>query len=138
MKGERSRQHSIRLNDQWRICFEWSGEDAYEVEIVDYHCGVMKKEEPIHPGEILLEEFLVPLNVSPQRLSADTGITVEEIEGIIARRVAISPNSALRLSLFFGLSERFWLNLQSRYDLETEKDKVADKLKKEVRILQAA
>ena len=98
----------------------------------------MKKAEPIHPGEILLEEFLVPLDISRSRLAKDTGITSEELENIIDRKAAILPNSALRLSLYFGLSERFWLNLQSRYDLETEKDKVADRLKKEVRILEAA
>lgn len=98
----------------------------------------MKKLEPIHPGEILLEEFLNPLDISPSKLSEDTGISVEEIDKIINGKFSISANSALRLSLYFGLSERFWVNLQSRFDLETEKDKVADKLKKEVRILQAA
>lgn len=100
--------------------------------------AIMKKEKPIHPGEILREEFLSPLNVSQTKLAEDTGIALAEVEKIVAEKSAISPNAALRLSLYFGLSERFWLNLQSRYDLETEKDKVADKLKKEVRILQAA
>jgi antitoxin HigA-1 len=98
----------------------------------------MKKQEPIHPGEILQEEFLSPLNISPAKLAEDTGISLAEVEKIIEGESAISPNAALRLSLYFGLSERFWLNLQSRYDLETEKDKVSDQLKKEVRILQAA
>ncbi len=98
----------------------------------------MKKLEPIHPGEILSEEFLNPLDISPSKLSEDTGISLEEIESIINCQHSISSNAALRLSLYFGLSERFWVNLQSRFDLETEKDKVADILKKEVRILQAA
>lgn len=98
----------------------------------------MKKLEPIHPGEILAEEFLMPLNVSQKRLAEDTGISLAEVEKIIEGKSPISTNAALRLSLYFGLSERFWLNLQSRYDLEIEKDKVADKLRKEVRILQAA
>lgn len=98
----------------------------------------MKKEKPIHPGEILSEEFLLPMNISPTKLAEDTKISLPEVEKIIEGETAISPNSALRLSLYFGLSERFWLNLQSRYDLETEKDKLADKLKIEVRILQAA
>ena len=98
----------------------------------------MKKLEPIHPGEILREEFLLPMNIEPLRLADDTGILLEEVEKIVAGKSPVTPNSALRLSLYFGLSERFWLNLQSRYDLETEKDKVADNLKKEVRILQAA
>lgn len=98
----------------------------------------MKKLKPIHPSEILLEEFLNPLEISPERLANDIGVEISVIEGILKNEMSISPNIALRLSLYFGLSERFWLNLQSRYDLETEKDKVADKLKKEVRILQAA
>jgi antitoxin HigA-1 len=98
----------------------------------------MKKQEPIHPGEILREEFLLPMNITQAQLSSDTGISLEEVAKIIAGKSPVTPNAALRLSLYFGLSERFWLNLQSRYDLETEKDKVADTLKKEVRILQAA
>ncbi len=98
----------------------------------------MEKLKPIHPSEILLEEFLNPLEISPERLANDIGVEISVIEGILQNEISISPNIALRLSLYFGLSERFWLNLQSRYDLETEKDKVADKLKKEVRILQAA
>lgn len=98
----------------------------------------MKKLEPIHPGEILAEEFLTPMNVSKAKLAEDTGISPAEVAKIIEGKSSISPNAALRLSLYFGLSERFWLNLQTRYDLEVEKDKVADNLKKEVRILQAA
>lgn len=98
----------------------------------------MKKLEPIHPGEVLLEEFLLPMEISQSKVAEATGISLAEIEKIIGGKSPVTPNSALRLSLYFGLSERFWLNLQSRFDLETEKDKVADKLKKEVRILQAA
>lgn len=98
----------------------------------------MKKLEPIHPGEILSEEFLLPLNISQEQISNDTGISLTEIQKIVEGNTAISPNSALRLSLYFGVSERFWLNLQSRFDLETEKDKVADKIKQEVRVLQVA
>jgi len=95
----------------------------------------MSKLKPIHPGEILREEFLLPMNISPARLAEDTKISLENIAEIIEEKSSITPNAALRLSLYFGLSERFWLNLQLRYDLETEKDKLADRLKQEVRIL---
>ena len=95
----------------------------------------MEKLEPIHPGEVLREEFLLPMNISQARLAEDTGIAPEEVEKMIEGRIAVAPNAALRLSLYFGLSERFWLNLQSRYDLETEKDKLADRLQQEVRVL---
>jgi len=99
--------------------------------------AIMEKLEPIHPGEILREEFLLPMNISQARLAEDTGIAPEEVEKIIEGKIAVAPNAALRLSLYFGLSERFWLNLQSRYDLETEKDKLADRLQREVRVLAA-
>lgn len=95
----------------------------------------MKKLQPIHPGEILQEEFLTPMSVSLSQAAEDTGIALAEIENIIAGKSSVTPNSALRLSLYFGLSERFWLNLQSRFDLETEKDNLADRLQKEVRVL---
>jgi antitoxin HigA-1 len=98
----------------------------------------MKKLEPIHPGEILQEDFLLPMDISQSKLAEDTGISLAEVEKIIAGKTPITPNAALRLSLYFGLSERFWLNLQSRHDLEAEKDKLADRLQKEVRVLQAA
>jgi antitoxin HigA-1 len=98
----------------------------------------MKKLAPIHPGEILLEEFLLPLEISQLKLAKDTGISVEEVSKIIIGKSPITPNSALRLSLYFGLSERYWQNLQSRFELETEKDKVADKLRNEVQVLQMA
>lgn len=95
----------------------------------------MSKLKPIHPGEILREEFLIPLEIEPSRLANDTKISEQEINALIDETRPITPNAALRLSLYFGLSERFWLNLQSRYDLETEKDKLADRLQREVRIL---
>ncbi len=98
----------------------------------------MKKLEPIHPGEILAEEFLTPMKISQSRLAEDTGIASDEIGKIIEGKASVTPNAGLRLSLYFGLSERFWLNLQSRYDLEIEKDKSADRLKTEVRVLQTA
>jgi addiction module HigA family antidote len=96
----------------------------------------MEKQPPIHPGEILQEGFLAPMNIGRERLAEDTGIPLDEVASIIDGRASITPNAALRLSLFFGLSERFWVNLQSRFDLETEKDKSADRLKSEVRVLQ--
>ncbi len=97
-----------------------------------------KKLAPIHPGEILLEEFLYPLEISQYRLANDIGVPPRRINEIVHGKRAISANTALRLSRFFGMSENFWINLQARYDLETEKDKLAGRLDKEVRILQPA
>ena len=93
---------------------------------------------PIHPGEILLEEFLEPLAISQYRLAKDIGVPTRRINEIVHGKRAISANTALRLSRYFGMSERFWLNLQSRYDLEIEKDKLQGRLENEVKVLAMA
>jgi addiction module HigA family antidote len=92
---------------------------------------------PIHPGEILLEEFLKPLEISQYRLAKDINVPARRINEIVLGKRAISPDTALRLSRYFGLSERFWINLQTRYDLEKEKDKLQDRLEKEVMVYAA-
>lgn len=89
---------------------------------------------PIHPGEILLEEFLQPMEISQYRLAKDISVPPRRINEIVHGKRGISANTALRLSRYFGLSERFWMNLQSRYDLETEKDKLGERIEKEVLI----
>ena len=89
---------------------------------------------PIHPGEILLEEFLEPMKISQYRLAKDINVPPRRINEIVLGKRSITPDTALRLSMYFGLSERFWMNLQTRYDLEIEKDKLENRLKKEVHI----
>jgi antitoxin HigA-1 len=79
---------------------------------------------PVPPGEILLEEFLVPLGVSQYRLAKAIAVPARRINEIVHGQRRISADTALRLARFFGTSERFWLNLQARYDLETEKDRI--------------
>ena len=90
----------------------------------------MDKFAPIHPGEILLEEFLQPMGISQYRLAKDIGVHPRRINEIVHGERAISADTALRLSRYFGLSERFWLNLQARYDLEMEKDRLGERLDK--------
>ena len=94
-----------------------------------------KKIQPIHPGEILLEEFLKPHGISQYRLSKNINVPPRRINEIVHGKRSISADTALRLALFFGTTERFWMNLQTRYDLEVEKDKLGDRLKKEVHTL---
>ncbi len=89
---------------------------------------------PIHPGEVLLSEFLQPMQVSQYGLAKAIGVPARRINEIVLGKRAISPDTALRLSRYFGLSERFWLNLQSRYALEVTKDRLADRLEREVRV----
>jgi len=93
---------------------------------------------PIHPGEILLEEFLEPMEISQYRLAKDISVPPRRINEIVLGKRAITPDTALRLSRYFGLSERFWMNLQTRYDIEVEKDKLQNRLEREVRVYVAA
>jgi addiction module HigA family antidote len=91
---------------------------------------------PIHPGEILFEEFLKPLGISQYKLAKDINVPARRINEIVHGTRSISADTALRLSRYFNLSERFWLNLQARYDLEVEKDKLDDRIETEVKVFQ--
>jgi antitoxin HigA-1 len=97
--------------------------------------GRSKKTPPIHPGEILHEEFLSPLGISQYRLAKDTCVPPRRINEIVRGQRAISADTALRLARYFGMSERFWSNLQAHYDLEVEKDRLGSRLEREVRAL---
>jgi addiction module HigA family antidote len=79
---------------------------------------------PIHPGEILAEEFLTPLGVTQHRLAVAIGVPPRRINEIVHGTRRISADTALRLARYFGTSERFWINLQARYDLEVERDRL--------------
>ncbi len=93
---------------------------------------------PIHPGEILLEEFLEPLGLSQYRLSKDISVSPRRINEIVHGKRAISADTALRLARYFATTERFWLNLQMRYDIELEKDHLGERLEAEVQVLKRA
>ena len=87
---------------------------------------------PIHPGEILLKEFLGPLEISQYRLAKDISVSPRRINEIVHGQRAVTADTALRLARYFATSERFWLNLQIRYDLEIEKDRLGNRLEHEV------
>ncbi len=91
-----------------------------------------RKLMPIHPGEILLEEFLNPMGMSQYRLAKGISVSPRRINEIVHGKRAVTANTALRLSRFFGMSERFWLNLQMRFDLQKEKERLGDRLEAEV------
>jgi len=97
-----------------------------------------KKLEAIHPGEILLEEFLIPMEISQYRLAKDISVPPRRVNEIVLGKRSITADTALRLSEYFGLSEKFWLNLQMKYNLEITKDKLKKSLKREVKKLQKA
>ena len=97
----------------------------------------MSKRElaPIHPGEILLEEFLNPMDITQYRLSKDISVDPRRINEIVHGKRAISADTALRLGRYFGMSPQFWLNLQSHYDLELLDMQSGDQIQREVKVL---
>jgi addiction module HigA family antidote len=98
----------------------------------------MKKMNPVHPGEILLEEFLDPMGISQYRLAKDISVSARRINEIVHGKRAVSADTALRLGRFFGTSAQFWLNLQSHFDLEVQMDRIGDNLDHEVHALAVA
>ena len=93
-----------------------------------------QKFAPIHPGEVLNEEFLIPLGISQNRLAKETSVPPRRINEIVHGARAVSADTALRLARYFGTSERFWLNLQARHDLEVEKNRLGGRLQREVKV----
>lgn len=93
---------------------------------------MMKKMPPIHPGEILLEEFLKPMSISQYRLARDIHVPPRRINEIVHGKRSISADTALRLSCYFGNSPQFWMNLQNHFDLEVERDKSAGRIERQI------
>jgi len=94
---------------------------------------VEDKLNPIHPGEVLLEEFLKPMGLSQNRLALDIGVHPRRINEIVLVKRRITADTALRLSRFFGNSPQFWLGLQNDYDLDVAAEELGDRLEREVR-----
>jgi len=98
----------------------------------------MRDFPPTHPGEILIEEFLKPMGISQYRLAKDIGVPVMRINKIVRGERGISADTALRLARYFGMSVEFWTGIQTHYDTEMAKMALADRLEKEVRVLESA
>jgi addiction module HigA family antidote len=92
-----------------------------------------KKLHPVHPGEVLLEEFLKPMSLSQNRLALSIGVPARRINEIVLGKRAVSADTALRLARFFGVSAEFWLGLQARYDLDVTAEALGERLEREVR-----
>ena len=93
---------------------------------------------PVHPGEVLLEEFLKPLGISQYRLAKDISVPAPRINEIVHGQRAVSADTALRLARHLGTSDQFWMNLQARYDLEVQQDRLGERLENEVKVLAAS
>jgi len=92
-----------------------------------------KKLHPVHPGEVLLEEFLKPMGISQNKLAINISVPARRINEIVLERRGITADTALRLSGFFGTSAEFWLGLQAQYDLDITAEKLGERLKQEVK-----
>lgn len=92
----------------------------------------MAKLQNIHPGEILLEEFLIPMEISQNRLACDIGVPLRRINEIVHGKRAVTADTALHLARYFGTSEVFWMGLQADYDLEEARERLGDRLDREV------
>jgi len=94
---------------------------------------MIRKMPPVHPGEILAEEFLKPMGISQYRLAVDIRVPPRRINEIVHGKRAITADTSLRLARYFGNSEEFWMNLQARYDLEVQRDRIGGEVLKEIR-----
>lgn len=97
-----------------------------------------KKMPPLHPGEILLEEFLKPMNLSQNRLALDIRVPARRVNEIIQAKRRVTADTALRLSKYFDMSPHFWLGLQMDYDLDVAEDQLGERLDKEIQVYRAA
>ena len=93
-----------------------------------------RKMNPVHPGEVLREEFLQPMGITQYRLAKDIGVQPTRVNQVVRGKAGVSADTALRLGRYFGTSPQFWLNLQARYELEVASDQLGDRLEKEVAV----
>jgi len=151
LKGDRVGQHSIRINDQYRICFIWKTDGAHEVALCEGADGrrpTMSINRPAsgwnlkrvstHPGEMLSEEFLKPLGITQNALAMKIRVPATRIGDIVHGRRAITPDTALRLARFFGNSPEFWLNLQQMHDLSKAKIELNHTIEREIEVFAGA
>jgi addiction module HigA family antidote len=139
LTGNRAGQYSIRINDCGGCAFagrkvtpRMSKSSTITKPSVR---GRGRRPSPVSPGEMLQEEFLRPIGISQYRLAKALTVPPRRINEIVHGKRAVTADTALRLARHFGTSERFWLNLQTRYDLEIEKDRLGDRLRREVQVL---
>ncbi len=136
LKDDRKGQHSIRINDQWRVCFVWKLDGAHQVEIEDYHYEqkMTKLLDETHPGEVLLEDFMRPMGITGRQLAADIDVSPSRTSDLVSGGRPITVDTALRLGLFFGMESRFWLNLQSEYDIRMAERETKAAIARRIRV----
>lgn len=133
LKGDRAGQYSIRINDQWRVCFRFEGATrsmSRSSIITDWRIIMAREVRYPAPGEILQEEFLRPMGITAYRLAKDIGVQQRRIGEIIAGTRAITVDTGLRLSRYFGTNDEFWTGLQLDYDTAIVRDALAAELER--------
>ena len=130
LQGSRAGQYSIRVNGQWRICFTWStpAPATLSWSTTARREKSMADFAPIHPGEILLTEFLEPMGISQYRVAKAIDVPPRRINEIVHGKRGISADTALRLSRALGLSDMFFINMQAHYDAEVARGHIANEL----------
>lgn len=141
-RGDRRGQYSIRINDQYRICFRWIDTEPHDVEIVDYHLKGMsmailrddpnRQPPPMHPGEILREEFMEPNGISAHALGLALRVPATRISEIVNERRGITADTACRLAIYFKTTPNLWMSLQSSYELSCIERDAMKQLRREV------
>ncbi len=124
LKGDRAGQHSIRINDQWRVCFVWTDAEPEEVRSLT----TTDKMAPIHPGEVLMKDFIEGFGITQNKLAVSIGVPPRRINEIVHGKRGITADTALRLAKYFGTSAEFWINLQSHYELDRAEDAVGKQI----------
>ena len=137
-RGRQRAIRSVRINDQWRICFTWKDDGPYDVEIVGYYSGGSNNEEEWHvagaTGEILNEEFLKPLGMTANALAKAISVPPNRITAILKGERGITGDTAIRLGTFFKTSAEFWMNLQMTYDLRNAEKALPARVRKTSRM----
>jgi addiction module HigA family antidote len=128
LKGDRRGQHSIRINVQWRICLPGPtpARKASRSWTTAEEVNEMSKLAPIHPGEVLMEDFIEPLGITQHKVAVAIGVPPRRINEIVHGKRRITADTALRLSRYLGTTDLFWINLQNRYELEVQRDALGD------------
>ena len=127
LSGNRAGQYSIRINNQWRMCFVWTEQGPGEVEIVDYHCKEFEMSlitNPSHPGEVLMELYLRPLEMSMIALAKQLDVPRTRIERLVRGQTSLSADTAMRLATFFETTPEYWMNLQRSWDLARARETI--------------
>jgi len=124
MRNERKGKFSASVGNNWILCFSVSNGDFYDVELISTTIIKIKNEKifftPLHPGEILEKEFLIPLSLSQNKLANSIGVPPRRINEIVLRKRKITADTAIKLGGYFNTSPEFWLGLQTDYELDVE------------------